>query len=201
MRPGGSVGTLSPRRGSRVTLIAVADLRFAKMTVEKKVQNRHPQNKLGVGSFTAMADVLILPMLEFDPPLSIGAAGGCVIFIQGAHCIQQRPGFCHHLHGSLEQYFFGLHFLQQLASIFATSAGAVLVNRAAFRHEHRTGLSKKLAVVVLLNIEPRLTNLLLFAPDGLTWTLYASDDATPLATGTSTRLATTVGGLRGIDPA
>jgi len=46
-----------------------------------------------------------------------------------------------------------------------------------------------------------LTNLVSFAADGLTWTLYATDDVTPLATGTSTRLSTSVGGLRSVDPA
>lgn len=40
-----------------------------------------------------------------------------------------------------------------------------------------------------------------FAADGLTFTVYATDDTTVLYQGTATRLATTVGGLRGIDPA
>ncbi len=43
-------------------------------------------------------------------------------------------------------------------------------------------------------------NAVTFAADGLTFTVYGTDDATPLYTGTSTRFATTVGGLRGIDP-
>lgn len=46
-----------------------------------------------------------------------------------------------------------------------------------------------------------LTNKVEFAADGLTATLYSTDDTTPLATFTSTRLATTVGGLRSLDPA
>jgi hypothetical protein len=45
-----------------------------------------------------------------------------------------------------------------------------------------------------------LCNLITFSADGTTWTLYSTDDATPLYTGTSTRLATTVGGLRSINP-
>lgn len=45
-----------------------------------------------------------------------------------------------------------------------------------------------------------LTNRVAFAADGLTWTLYSTDDATPLYEGTATRLATDVGGLRAIDP-
>jgi hypothetical protein len=44
------------------------------------------------------------------------------------------------------------------------------------------------------------TNLIAFAADGLSWTLYATDDATPLQAGTATRLAASVGGLRGVDP-
>jgi hypothetical protein len=44
------------------------------------------------------------------------------------------------------------------------------------------------------------TNLIAFAADGLSWTLYAADDATPLQAGTATRLAASVGGLRGVDP-
>jgi hypothetical protein len=44
------------------------------------------------------------------------------------------------------------------------------------------------------------TNLVTFAADGLSWTLYATDDATPLQAGTATRLAASVGGLRGVDP-
>lgn len=40
-----------------------------------------------------------------------------------------------------------------------------------------------------------------FAADGLSFTVYATDDTATLYTGTSTRLATTVGGLREIDPA
>jgi len=39
-----------------------------------------------------------------------------------------------------------------------------------------------------------------FAADGLSFTVYGTDDTTELYTGTSTRLATTVGGLRSIDP-
>ncbi len=44
-------------------------------------------------------------------------------------------------------------------------------------------------------------NAIAFAADGLTFTVMAADDVTPLYTGTATRLATTVGGLRSIDPA
>lgn len=43
-------------------------------------------------------------------------------------------------------------------------------------------------------------NAISFADDGLTFTVYGTDDTTPLYTGTSMRFATTVGGLRSIDP-
>ncbi len=46
-----------------------------------------------------------------------------------------------------------------------------------------------------------LTNKYVFAADGLSWTLYGTDDATPLATGTSVRLDGTIAGLRTVDPA
>jgi hypothetical protein len=36
---------------------------------------------------------------------------------------------------------------------------------------------------------------------GTAFTIYMTDDATPLYTATATRLATTVGGLRAVDPA
>jgi hypothetical protein len=39
-----------------------------------------------------------------------------------------------------------------------------------------------------------------FAADGLTFTVYSTDDLTPLYTGTATRLASNVGGLRSVDP-
>lgn len=45
-----------------------------------------------------------------------------------------------------------------------------------------------------------LMNRLEFAADGLSFTLYASDDLTPIYAGTSTRLSAAVGGLRGINP-
>lgn len=44
------------------------------------------------------------------------------------------------------------------------------------------------------------TNKVTFAADGLSWTLYDSLDTTPIYSGTSDRLATSVGGLKGIDP-
>jgi hypothetical protein len=40
-----------------------------------------------------------------------------------------------------------------------------------------------------------------FAADGLSYTVYGTDDTTPIATGTATRLASDVGGLRSTDPA
>ncbi len=43
-------------------------------------------------------------------------------------------------------------------------------------------------------------NKISFAADGLTFTVYDTTDAVALYTGTSTRLATTVGGLRSVDP-
>lgn len=46
-----------------------------------------------------------------------------------------------------------------------------------------------------------MTNRVDFAADGSTFTLYSTDDTTPLATGTATRLSSGVGGLRGVDPA
>jgi hypothetical protein len=46
-----------------------------------------------------------------------------------------------------------------------------------------------------------LTNRIAFAADGLSYTLYATDDTTAIATGTSTRLANTIGALRETDPA
>jgi hypothetical protein len=46
-----------------------------------------------------------------------------------------------------------------------------------------------------------LTNKIDFAADGLSWTLYGTDDATPIATGSATRLGDSIGGLRGADPA
>ncbi len=44
------------------------------------------------------------------------------------------------------------------------------------------------------------TNKVTFAANGLSYTVYSTDDTTPLYTGTSTRLAASVGGLRSIDP-
>jgi hypothetical protein len=45
-----------------------------------------------------------------------------------------------------------------------------------------------------------LTNRIAFSADGLSYTLYATDDTTALATGTAARLTTSVGGLRSVDP-
>lgn len=44
-------------------------------------------------------------------------------------------------------------------------------------------------------------NKVTFGADGLSFTVYSTDDATVLYTGVSTRLAGTVGGLRSVDPA
>lgn len=44
-------------------------------------------------------------------------------------------------------------------------------------------------------------NRIAFAADGLTFTVYSTDDLTPLYTGTSTRHSAAVGGLRSVDPA
>lgn len=46
-----------------------------------------------------------------------------------------------------------------------------------------------------------MTNKVSFAADGLSWTLYSTDDTTPLFTGSSVRLGAAVGGLREVDPA
>lgn len=46
-----------------------------------------------------------------------------------------------------------------------------------------------------------LTNRIAFSADGLTATLYSTDDTTPLVEMVATRLATTVGALRSVDPA
>ncbi len=43
-------------------------------------------------------------------------------------------------------------------------------------------------------------NAVSFAADGLSFTVFGTDDTTTLYTGTSTRLSTTIGGLRAIDP-
>lgn len=67
----------------------------------------------------------------------------------------------------------------------ATAWGASIVGNSRTRDMYLQGLVNKIA----------------FAADGLTYTLYASDDTTELATGTATRLATSVGGLRSVDPA
>jgi hypothetical protein len=45
------------------------------------------------------------------------------------------------------------------------------------------------------------SNRIAFAADGLSFTVYTTDDTTPLYTGTSTRLGSTIGGLRSTDPA
>ncbi len=45
------------------------------------------------------------------------------------------------------------------------------------------------------------SNKITFAADGLSYTVYMTDDTSVLYTGISTRLATTVGGLQSVDPA
>lgn len=46
-----------------------------------------------------------------------------------------------------------------------------------------------------------LTNRIEFAANGLSYTVYSTDDTTPIATGVATRLAANVGGLRSVNPA
>jgi hypothetical protein len=70
------------------------------------------------------------------------------------------------------------------AAANAAAWGASVVGNSRTRDMYLQGLSNKIA----------------FAADGLTYTLYASDDTTVLFSGTATRLATSVGGLRSVDP-
>jgi hypothetical protein len=94
------------------------------------------------------------------------------------------------------------------AGSWATATGfAVAGDAMTLTSGERTAIATAWGASVVGNSRTRdmylqgLTNKIAFAADGLTYTLYASDDTTTLFTGTATRLATTVGGLRSVDPA
>ncbi len=86
------------------------------------------------------------------------------------------------------------------------SAGTAGAGAVALTTTERTSIAAAWGASVVGNSRTRdmylqgLTNKLEYAADGATWTLYSTDDTTSLATGTASRLGTTVGGLRAMDP-